>query len=360
MKQQRIVSLKTNEGRPRSKSPSEDLVGPIRTLMPVCLVVMLGLLRLITPLKDSQATEGQVKLIAPGVWFREGEFREKDHCNNTWIEMKDYLILVDANWPSGAKACLEDVKKTTSKPIRYVFNTHHHEDHIYGNPIFTQMGATTVAYVGVVEEMKRYEPKRWQEAGKARKDVADLNLLGAEAPQKTFADKRMILDDGTRKVEFHFLGWAHTRGDGFVYLPNEGILCTGDVVVNGPYNYLGDGNADNWPKVIEQTQKFDVKTVVPGHGIPGGKELLEGQKQFLLELQKAVRAAVKSGKTLDELVTRDGDRRINTSIRLPESVKNWVGDDFLWNPSVSLPAQVEAVYMEMTVGKPHGEILAGE
>ncbi len=84
MKQQRIVSLKTKEGRPRSKSLSEDLIRPIRMLMPACLVVMLGLLWLITAVKDSQATEGRVKLIAPGVWNREGEFRKKDHYNNTW------------------------------------------------------------------------------------------------------------------------------------------------------------------------------------------------------------------------------------------------------------------------------------
>ena len=57
--------------------------------------------------------------------------------------MKDYLIVVDANFPSGARATMADVKKVSSKPVKYVFDTHHHGDHAYGNAVWTQAGATT-------------------------------------------------------------------------------------------------------------------------------------------------------------------------------------------------------------------------
>src|SRR5687768_7880148 len=193
-----------------------------------------------------EATPGNVKQVAPGVWFREGEIKDKGHCNNIWIEMKDYLIVVDANFPSGAEACLADIKKTSQKPVKYVFDTHHHGDHAYGNPVWTKLGATTLATAGVAEEMKRYEPKRWQEAAKSRKDVGALSLPTAEPPRQTFKENKFVLEDSYRKVEFHFLGWAHTRGDGFVYLPKEKVVCTGDAIVNGPYNYMGDGNSANW------------------------------------------------------------------------------------------------------------------
>ncbi len=324
----------------------------IRIFMPVALVVVLSILWLTNSGHETQATPGNVKQIVPGVWFREGEIKEKGHCNNIWIEMKDYLIVVDANFPSGAEACLADIKKTTPKPVKYVFDTHHHGDHAYGNPVWTKLGATTLAYVGVSEEMKRYEPKRWQDAAKERKDVANLNLLTAEPPKQTFRGKRMVLDDGGRKVEFHFLGWAHTRGDGFVYLPNEKILCTGDAVVNGPHNYMGDGNGANWPNVVEKARKFDVTTVLPGHGVPGGREVLDGQIVFFQELRKAVNAEVKSGKKLEDLVTKQGETATGTSVKLPDTVKNWVGD--------FLPGQVEVVYKEIALGKPHGEIVGGK
>lgn len=298
------------------------------------------------------ATPNGVTRIGPGVWFREGDLKEKGYCNNIWIEMKDYIIVVDANFPSGAEACLVDIKKTSSKPVKYVFDTHHHGDHAYGNPVWTKLGATTLAYVGVAEEMKRYEPKRWLETEKSRDDVAALKLPTAEPPKQTFATKKYVLEDSSRKVEFHFFGWAHTRGDGFVYLPKEKILCTGDAVVNGPYNYMGDGNVRNWPEVINHALRLDVATVLPGHGVPGNREVLLGERQFINELEKAVRDAVKSGKTLEDLVVKEGDKVTGAKIQLPESVKNWVGDFF--------PGQIEIVYKEITLGKPHGEINGGK
>jgi cyclase len=152
-----------------------------------------------------------------------------------------------------------------------------------------------------------------------------------------------VLKDSTRRVEFHFFGWAHTRGDGFVYLPKEQVLCTGDAVANGPHNYTADGNVGNWPKVIAKAQKLKVTYVLPGHGVPGGPEVLAGQALFMTELHTAVKSAVGQGKKLED---------IRTSLQLPDSVKNWVGP--------SLGAQVKDTYEEITQGKPHGEILGGK
>ncbi len=321
-------------------------------LMSSGLLVCTMALWLTTSRTAIEATPGNVKQIAPGVWFREGEIKDKGHCNNIWIEMKDYLIVVDANFPSGAEACLADIKKTTKKPVKYVFDTHHHGDHAYGNPVWTKLGATTLAYVGVAEEMKRYEPAGWQGAAKTRKDVAALNLSTAEPPKQTFKEKQFVLEDSSRRVEFHFFGWAHTRGDGFVYLPKESIVCTGDAVVNGPFNYLGHANSANWPNVIDHVKKLKASTVLPGHGTPGGSEVLTGQQQFFVELRKAVGDAVKGGKKLEDLVTKKDDKAATTSIHLSDAVKTWTGD--------GLAGQVEIVYKEITMNKPHGEILGGK
>jgi cyclase len=279
--------------------------------------------------------------VGPGVWFREGDIKNLGHCNNVVIEMKDYLIVVDANFPSGARATMADIKRISSKPVKYVFDTHHHGDHSYGNAVWTDSGATTLAYKGVADEMKRYEPARWQQAEKERKDVAEMHRPSVEPPRQTFDRRMFVLDDGSRRVEFHFYGWAHTRGDGFVYLPKDQILCTGDAIVNGPYNYTGDGNIGNWPNVVRAAEKLKVKTVLPGHGLPGGREVMTGQEQFMVELHKAVKSAVDQGKKLDDLA----------HLQLPDSVKNWVGD--------GLSGQVKDAYEEITQGKPHGEILGG-
>src|SRR5271163_983927 len=145
------------------------------------------------------AQPNTMKLIAPGVWFREGDLVNQEHCNNVIIEMKDYLIVVDANFPSGARLAMADAKKLSPKPVKYVFITHHHGDHDYGSAVWTEAGATTFAYKAVVDELNRYEPARWRQAAKDRPDVAELKRDTPEYPKQTFDKSPFILKDSTRE-----------------------------------------------------------------------------------------------------------------------------------------------------------------
>jgi glyoxylase-like metal-dependent hydrolase (beta-lactamase superfamily II) len=301
----------------------------------------------------THAEPDQVKLICPGVWFREGDIESQGHCNNIIIEMKDYLIVVDANYPSGARLALQAAKRISDKPVKYVFDTHHHGDHLYGNAVWTQAGAITLAHIGVADELRRYEPARWQSASKSRPDVAELRADAPEPPKQTFDKSPFVLKDSTREVRFYSFGWAHTRGDGFVYLPKEKVLCTGDAVVNGPYNNTADANIGNWPSVLRNAQRLDATYVLPGHGEPGGKELVEGQIQFMVALHKAVDSQVKQGKKLENLVsgTTSPDGKLSpnaTTVTLPDNVKNWVGKP--------LAGQVRDAYEEISQKKPHGDL----
>jgi glyoxylase-like metal-dependent hydrolase (beta-lactamase superfamily II) len=231
--------------------------------------------------------------------------------------MKDYLVVIDANFPSGARAAMADCKRLSPKPVKYVFDTHHHGDHIYGNALWTEAGATTIAFPGVAAEMKRLEPARWLAAAQSRPDVAELHRDTPEPPRQDIAQAQFVLNDGKRKIEFLHFGWAHTRGDGFAYLPKEEVLCTGDAVVNGPYNATMDANIGNWPTVLRAAEKLKVKFVLPGHGVPGGRELITGQEQFMVELHKAAKAAVDEGKTVEDL---------QATVSLPVAVSNWVSE----------------------------------
>jgi cyclase len=289
-----------------------------------------------------------IKEVSKGVWFREGDLKGHGHCNNIVIEMKDYLVIVDANFPSGAQRLMADIKKISKKPVKYVFDTHHHGDHAYANAVWTKMGATTIAHAGVAAEMKAREPQRWLEAAKEREDVRALKLTTAEPPKETFSTSPHVITDGARRIELHHFGWAHTKGDGFLYLPAEKILATGDAVVNGPYNFTGDGNVGNWPSVVKGAQKLGATMVLPAHGPHGGVEILAGELAFMTELGKAVGAARKSGKKLEDVVTMKDGKPVKTSLTLPASVKNWVGDFFA--------GQVYDTWKELEAGKPRGDL----
>ena len=287
--------------------------------------------------KDSQF--GVPVRIVPGVWFVEGDEANTGHCNNIIIEMKDYLIMVDANFPSGARLAQAAARQVSRKPVKYVFDTHHHGDHSSGNTVWTAAGATTFAYVGVTEEMIRAGTQNWR--NNPRKDIAELKRDTPEPPMQTFRTSPYVIEDSSRRVEFHL-----------VYLPKEKVLCSGDVVVNGAFNATGNANLGNWPMVIAAAQKLDVSYVLPGHGRPGGKDLMSGQSLFLIELQKAVKASIQQGKKLEDLITMKDGKPASSNLELPETVKNWSGGEFYG-------AQVRDAYEELTQGKPRGDIALG-
>jgi cyclase len=248
----------------------------------------------------------EVKEVAPGVFFRYSAISATDKsvvfggCNNTWVVFEDYVVVIDANFPQGADEVIQAVKKTTDKPIRYVFDTHHHGDHAYGNAVFAKIGAGVIAQANCARLLRLNGPKEFAEAGKGpngRKDVADSAL---KVPNVVFDDK-LVLDDGTQRIEFLYLGHAHTAGDAVAYLPKHKVLCTGDACVNGAYNFLGHSDTASWIRVLERMQQLDVKLVCPGHGPLAGKDLFETQKRYFVELRKEVQKGIDAGKNGEEI-----------------------------------------------------------
>ena len=207
----------------------------------------------LTGLLPVQGEVNKAQEVSPRVWFHEGDIGRKGHCNNGWVVFKDYVLVVDANFTSGAKEVIPKIKATTDKPIRFAFDIHHHGDHAYGNQVWADLGATVIAHEGVLTEMKKYEtghfgdkPGRWEETAAGREDVKHSKLH----PPSLLFPKKLVMDDGETRVEFLWFGVAHTHGDGFAWLPKERILFTGDACVNGPYNYMGDGNSVEWIQTL--------------------------------------------------------------------------------------------------------------
>ena len=232
-----------------------------------------------------------VKELAPGVYFHEGDIRGKGHCNNGWVVFDDYVLVLDANFPSGAQEIIPKIKAQTSKPIRFAFDTHHHGDHAYANQLWADNGAVPVAHENVISEMKKYEtgffggkPGRWEGEAKVREDLRSTRL---KPPSLLYRDI-MIFDDGTHRVELRYFGVGHTHGDGFAWLPKEKILFTGDAAVNGPFNYMGDGDSAAWVETLAQAQKLGAAVVAPGHGPSGAGRVLAAQREFFVSLRAEV------------------------------------------------------------------------
>lgn len=295
-------------------------------------------LAMASPMARAEATPP--RQVAPGVWFLEG-IPSKGDCNNAVIEMSDYLIVVDAGYPSRAYDVMRIIPRLSHKPVRWVFDTHAHRDHAYGNVVWTRAGATTLAYAGVVSDMNRWEPARWLATMKIRPDVRATGELNVQRPECTFTGRRFTISDpgpNGRVVEFLHLGWAHTPGDGFVWLPHERVLCTGDAAVNGPRNKLLDAWIANWPKVLDRAMALHPRYVFPGHGPMGGPEILTGQRDFLLQLMADVRKETAKGLKPDAM-----------HIQITGPAAHWVPSKAAeWQQDIS------TAYLEITSHKPAG------
>lgn len=230
-----------------------------------------------------------VQEIAPGVYFHEGDPRIGT-CNNGWIVMGAYVVGIDANYPVGARIVIPKIRATTDKPIRFVVDTHFHPDHSFGNQVWADEGAIAVAQVGAFEELRDSGPQAWALSAAGRPDVASSRL---KLPGLVYSDS-LVFDDGVRRVELRWPGIAHTRGDTLVWLPKEKILFTGDVCVNGSFNYVHDSNISEWIRVLGEAAKLGAERVCPGHGPLGGAEILADQRGYFVELRRGVKGLLDS------------------------------------------------------------------
>lgn len=255
------------------------------------------------PLPIPEMQFNDVKEIAPGVFFRLSSISPTDPSifggsNHTWVVFKDYVVVIDANFPKEAADVVAAIKKTTDKPIRYVLDTHHHGDHAYGNAVWAKEGAKIVAHKNAARLLAVNGPKQWEEASKDRKDVKASTLKQVDIP----FDDAYVLDDGTQRVEFRHFGHSHTAGDAVAYLPKHKILCTGDACVNGAYNYMGQSNSASWIRCLDAMAKLDVDVICPGHGRLARKDLLATEKRYFTELRAAVQKGIDENKSLEGIV----------------------------------------------------------
>src|SRR6266571_9390313 len=106
-----------------------------RFLLAVLLVLPAGLA--LPAGEQPKMKFNEVREVAPGVFFRYSSISATDPkvpfggSNNIWIVFEDYVLVYDANFPKEAGDVVADIRKTTSKPIRYVLDSHHHGDHAY-------------------------------------------------------------------------------------------------------------------------------------------------------------------------------------------------------------------------------------
>ena len=181
--------------------------------------------------------------------------------------------MIDANYPSGAQEIIPKIRALTDKPIRFAFDTHHHGDHAYGNQVWVENGATPVAHTGVAEEMKKYEPGRWEGEAKNRPDVRASSL---KPPSVLFrrSDFRRRQNRSSSSTSA-----ARTRAATPCLAPPGAILFTGDACVNGTVQLRRRRQRREMGLDARRGGARGARRL-PGHGARGGGGAADQQSFF--------------------------------------------------------------------------------
>ncbi|MBM4016181.1 MAG: MBL fold metallo-hydrolase [Planctomycetes bacterium] len=242
------------------------------------------------------ALRAAVAEVAPGVFFVEAATSPHfEGANSGFVVQDQQVIVLEASMPAVARTLRAEVAARTALPIRVVFDTHDHWDHSFGNGVHAEHGALVAGSARCAELLAERGPAAFHAMAEAedpaqREPVAGTRFVGVDLR----FEERLVVGAGARRVEFLHLGRGHTRGDAVAWLPEERVLFTGDLCVNGAFNYLGDADTEHWIVVLERLQALRPKVVCPGHGAHGGPELLERQRRWLVELRAHVAAGIEA------------------------------------------------------------------
>ena len=212
----------------------------------------------------------------------------------------DGVLLIDSlRVPSFGRDLIADVKKLTDKPIRYVVDTHSHWDHSWGNEEFPD--STIIGHVNARAEMLDVEAQRWwlDRVVTANDPWSEeAKTVTITPPNLTFED-RMSLHFGGRRIDLIYLGRAHTSGDIFIHLPDDGLLFTGDVAQDGGVPFMQDGYLKDWVGTDTRLAEIPHERFMSGHGPIGEPAAIAEARDFIIALVDGVESAIADGQDRD-------------------------------------------------------------
>ena len=255
------------------------------------------------------------------------------------INEADVIVVESSILPSTARVIISEISKLTSKPVRLLINSHWHDDHVLANSVFrdtwpgiefvghrnTRTDSIELSFNAIPRVQDNYRStmaklrdslasgkaldgkplddarrKRYEEVLPLYERYLSESAQIRPAPPDLVFDDAITIHRGARTVDIRYLGRGNTRGDIVVWLPQEKILTTGDLVVYpipfGFGSYYGE-----WVKTLDRLLEFPAEKIFLSHGpVQNDKEYIRTVRGLLDALVTRVGTEVKNRKTLEE------------------------------------------------------------
>jgi len=226
-------------------------------------------------------------------------------------ENSDGLVLVDDQWTELTPKIKRLLDEVSTKPVKYVLNTHFHYDHADGNKVFGKEGAVIISQDNIRKRLEKDQ-------------VLSLTSLVEKAypyealPFITFSDS-LILHEPNEQIKIYHVKNAHTDGDSFIEFMNANVIHTGDVFVTYGFPFIDDRNGGDIYGMIDAVNMLlssinDLTQVIPGHGPVCHKKDLIAYRDMLTTVESRIRTAIANKLSVQEIETQNPLRGVDVQM----------------------------------------------
>ena len=242
--------------------------------------------------------------IGPNVWaaIDNPNAKQRSYSNAGIVIGDDGVLVIDTlTGDDAAGHLLQEIRKLTNLPIKFVVNTHYHGDHVAGNKVFSGAGATVLAH----ENVRRWiHPENLRMLGDTPKPELKLFVEQLVPPTVGYTDA-VDIHLGSRAVQVRSFP-GHSGGDSVVIVPDAKAVFGGDLIWKEVTPNTIDGSTKPWIQTLATlASTYAGYTFVPGHGPLATSQDVTAFRDYLATVQKLVadaRASGKSGAAVTETV----------------------------------------------------------
>ena len=245
-----------------------------------------------------QAPSFTVKPIGKGVY---AAISGRAGGNTGFIIGENSVLVVDTFISQApARDLLSEIRKITNLPVKYVVNTHYHLDHVAGNAIFTETGATVIAHRNERAWVRTENLKFFQQNG-ATPTAEQRAQVGSLVEPQIVYDHLLEINLGNRFARVVYFP-GHTGGDSVVYIPDANVIFAGDLGWNRRIPNLIDATTSSWIETLDKiVARHPDATFIPGHGDVATAQDMKAFGDYLATLRASVQKAQGAGQAGDAL-----------------------------------------------------------
>ena len=204
------------------------------------------------------------------------------------------VVVFDAlGTPSLAATLRERIRELTDQPVVKVIVSHYHADHIYGLQVFEEEGAEIIAPRGAYEYL---DAPVAQERLEERQFSLEpwVNEQTRLVPPMRLVDGSESLELGGVQLQITYLGSAHSDGDLALFVVNDAVLYSGDIIFEGRVPFVGDADTKHWLEKLEALETDGLNALVPGHGPAASnpQQAVSLTRRYLAKLREEMGAAI--------------------------------------------------------------------